>query len=669
MKLNKILTALIGLTFLFAACENEGPQRDPSPVVDVKAVYFAVDDETGDEIDPSVGTENYVHNVTVCRAEEVGTLTLQLDVIENTDSVFSLPESITFAEGQISLTFQVTFPTAEDGKTYALTLKVNESQEDPYLDKKVYYKYSVTPIKWEPSAKPAIFVDGIVAVFYGECSGPWYVNYDVAQLGNITKYRFQNPYRSYPSNFDPDEEKGYPDENGIYDGFSANYPEDIDSDNDYPIVIAVDNNGNATFEATELGLDWSYGMFSVQMLADYYAGKEGGEPDYDEYGIGEVEDGIITFPAGSFLCFMADYGGNLGDIDWEIWLDADKYIEEHSHAAISDFEDGFNDAEFPWKEDAITYPTQVLLSEAFSRQWTQTLYQAEDIDTASGDDSQFKNLFYLDNLYEAGYGLAFYWNQEKGSISIPKNQPTGITFAGKQILMGPSSQETEVTSAVVSGTEVNIIKFGLQLTTPDGGLIGEYTEQYIYGDPISWSIEAFTGNFVLTGQSIFGEDPCAFDVTIEQGSEANSLIITGVDFAEEIEATFDAVSSTMTIAPQKLPDYGTYDVFFYTLDDEYVSDSLVLVFQANIDGTISFSDDTESDGYALGSTAAGGLVDGYYDLLFTPSAPVEESAAKAAIRRMGAIKQHKTVKCSTAGFRIQGTAPRHTLHGQATFAL
>jgi hypothetical protein len=295
------------------------------------------------------------------------------------------------------------------------------------------------------------------------------------------------------------------------------------------------------------------------------------------------------------------------------------------------------------------------LSEYFSaafynENWIQPFSKAVDIHPDE-PESLYKNLYYLADLYVDGYGLAFYYDGE--TITIPENQPTGVTF--RQPLYVSPSENIESTVATTAKGVV-IYTFGLKFHYEDGTSVGEFAETFYYSEePVSYSIADFYGNYHLTGPSQFGEADADMNVAIAAGAEENTFVITGINYAATVAATFDPATSTMSIAPQELADYGTFDMTLYaTTPDGDVSDIATLDFTFNMSGNLVMTKTSEADGYLLRSEAAGVWVDGYYDLVFTPQASVASLmslkrsvanlSAHEALNRVSAVQEQKRSK-------------------------
>lgn len=246
--------------------------------------------------------------------------------------------------------------------------------------------------------------------------------------------------------------------------------------------------------------------------------------------------------------------------------------------------------------------------------WSQSISKAVDLDE-SNPESQYKNLFYLSDLYVDGYGFAFYYDGE--DVTIPVSQPTGTTIKEPVFV----SQSAIIPSSVTTTSKgVKIYTFGLNFHYEDGTSLGDFEETFYYSkDAVVYEKSDFLGNFKLTGKSQFGGDDADMDVSIEEGVGENEFVINGVDYAANIIATFNPETSVMSIAPQALPDFGPYDITLYTTTaDGDVSTTASMDFTFTMQGNLIMTPTSVSDGYLLDSEAGGGYIDGYYNLVFRP---------------------------------------------------
>ncbi|PRZ00316.1 hypothetical protein BY457_106142 [Marinilabilia salmonicolor] len=640
MKLNKIFIAISVLAvFTFSACDDFEDSVTPSPEVPegCQGVYFPASNPQLIELEPTEATE-----MTLTIAREVSSGAVEVPIVQeiNDDDVFEVPETVSFADGETEVDFKVTFPTAAEGTTYNLKLAVEGDEfVNPYSSQIPYVEANATRIQWVSVDEPMIYVDGAFSGGYGVSSYPMYVQAEKAEVSGAVRYRFKNVY---------DVATGT-DEDGIHDGYPYNDPGDFDESKDYTTTIEIDNaTGEVFMFAHEIGVDWGYGMISIGSLFGNISDDKDANP------LGRKNGDVITFPASSLYFSEAGYNNGAAygaSSPTIIYMTKEAFI-----AANLKIED-FNDVEY----EEIPGEVGEYESNAYSDVWSQSISAAIDADP-DNEESEYKNLFYLSDLYAGGYGLAFYYYEEDGKVIIPENQATGLEYMGQMVYVSPSGDID--TSVEVNSKGVTIYSLGLMFHYEDGTILGEFSEIFYYSEEaVSYSKSDFMGDFIMSGESQFGDGPTEMEVSISEGSDESSLIITGVDYAVEIIADFDAANSMLSIAPQTLPDFelssGVYDATLYTTDAGGVSTTSVIDFTFNMQGNLIIAESSVGDGYLIDSEAAGGWVDGYYDLVFTP---VEEETKSASVEAgsyrgltvFSTLKERTEDVVSGPDFSIQG---------------
>jgi hypothetical protein len=633
--LNKILFTLAGALLLFTACEEQIADRDPSPVMaaNCQGVFFPATNAAIVEMEPSEPTQI---SIAIARSKSDAAITVPVTAEINDGNVFVFPATVAFAAGQTETTFTVTFPSAAEGTSYNLKLTVaGEEFVDQYSAGVPYLATNVTRVKWNP-LESVVWVDGLMAGLFGIEQIPMYVQTEKASIGTSTRYRFKTPY-VLPTAVDAD---------GIFTGYPYNEPGEVDEANEYLIVVEVDRDGNAFMPSADLGFAWaSYGAFSI---GSYYGNVSS---NLEAYPLGKLEDEVITFPASSLYITLSEYQGGSTFVHGTptyIYLNREDYIA--ANMKIKDY----NDVEY----EIIPGAVSEFMSNAYEESWGQPMAKAIDID-GENPNSEYKNLYYLGDVYVPDFGIAFYYDGR--ALTVPANQPIGDSVFGQDLYV---SQSEEIESSVSTTSKgVMVYTLGLKFHYEDGTILGHFAETYYYSeDPVSYALEDFYGNYHVTG-------PCAFDgypdadmnVRIAAGSSANSMVITGIDYAESIVATFDPTTSTISILPQNLADYQGFDIALYTyiFPGYYSTTPLLLGF--NMAGQLVKAPNSETDGYLLRSEAIGDWVDGYYNLKFTPQAaqkaPRKETLSAPIAKPLQKIKIEKAKEgksLNKGNFVIQG---------------
>lgn len=648
MKFNKLYTAVLFLvTALFIGCSEYEDTVVPGEATPdgCQGVYFPKTNTSVFELEPSDET---TISLTVARTETGGSVDVPVTVDVNTQNVFVVPASVTFADGESEKSFDVTFPSAAEGVTYSLKLTVSGADFiNPYGSELPYVAVNVTRIKWETISEPMVYVDGTFSALYGVDIVPMYVEAQKAQLGESVRYRFKNVYRPASGAWDGEDwVAGDPDADGIYDGYPPVWPGEMDESKDWYTTIEIYNpsgkSGDVFMYAHEIGVAWSYGMMSIGSVYGNISQNIG------TYPLGTLADDVITFPENSLYFSMANYKSGAkypSATPTYIYLTKEAYIK--ANMKITDF----NEVEY----GPIIGEVNEFYSNAYSKGWTQSFSAAIDID-AENPDSEYKNLFYLPDLYADGYGLAFYYDEGRGFV-IPDNQPIGTTFMQKDIYVSASK---EIASGItVNAKGVTVYMLGLTFHYADGTVLGDFAEMFYYSEePVSYSKEDFLGTFKMSGISPLGDPDANSTVTISEGTEANTFAISGIAWEGDVIATYDEAASTLSIVPQGLDDYvfngNTYDMTLYTFDGDYYYTSAPIIMKFNMSGNLIPTSDGVN-GYLIRSEAAGGFLDGYYNIAFAPVVtPMPMAPRQFDLTSHELQSIQKTSSSKLGNFKVQG---------------
>ena len=637
----------------FIGCsEDDLIEPTPSPEIPAgnQGVYFPASNKSAF----AILTEDPAEiEITIARNASEGAVDVPLTQEVNDDNIFVVPATVSFAAGEKETTFKVTFPNAAIDKAYNLKLNVEgEQYVNPYQEGLPHLVTKVTVSEpedwvWETLTEPMIYIDGAFTAWFGVGQEPMYVYGEKGTLGDVTRYKLKNVYKVPVVGADAD---------GIYDGYPENDPGDFDESKDYFTTIEIGGSRGTAKEVYmdvhEIGVVWGYGMHSIGSVFGNLT--SGGEPvSKDDYPLGILEDGIITFPANSLYLNLPTEGIGIAAKPTTIYLS--KEIYDADNMAIKDF----NDLEY----ELIEGEEGTFASNAFSDSWSQSIAKAIDIDEEN-PGSAFKNLFFLADLYADGKGVAFYYDEESGEVTIPENQPIGATVFGQDLYV--SASEKNKSSVEVKENGLTEYTLGMIFHYKDGTIVGDFAERYLYSeDAITYEMTDYIGNFTMTGFSLFqGEEDAVMNVKIAKGENDNELLITGIDLAEEVVATFDPSTSFISIEPQTLADYGNFDITLLTVTLEGgsldITDEAIIDLQRNIVGDVVLTPYSAAVGYVLESQVAGGYVDGYYNIEFT-SRPVasssmnaQRSSAMKVQSPMTSIGRIDNAKTKVNNFKVQG---------------
>src|SRR5690554_578795 len=623
MKLNRIIKAFsLLLVVAFAACSDfeDTELLSPEKPAGNQGVFFPTTNVTAHELEPTDPTQI---TVKVSRTVSSGAASIPLVVVTNDEGVFNVPATANFADGETETDLVVTFPDADEGITYKLVIAVEGDQSvDPYGEGAVSVATQVTRIKWTPVENPFIYRDGTFqGAGWGDNSRPMYVYAEKAQLGASVRYRLKNVYKPATSST--------PDADGVYNGFYSFTP-GFDSSKDWYTVIeihsAAGTSGNVSMFTHQIGSERStYGKISIGSKAGSF---------------GTLSNNKITFPAGTLLFYDDD--GSYDAQQTLIYLTKEAYIKDNMR--ITDY----NDVEYVEVEGELgKYETL-----AYGETWDRTLYKAIDIDSTNVA-SEYKNLFYLADLYAEGYGLAFYYDKTSGKVTIPESQKIGTKVFGQDLYV--SQSDNNESSVVVNYKGTSIYTFGLTFHFSDGTIVGDFAETFYYSEEaLTYTKEDFLGEFTLIG----GSAPA--DVEIAEESP-NSFVITGISRAEEVVAEFSPEDQTLSITPQELADVTlgegedavTYNAVWYTQTPGGLSASAALEFEFDLRGNLIVSESSVGTGFRIiGYNVEDEDDAGYLNTNLNPAfIPVVADAEELELQSSVSLR---SANKSGANFSIQG---------------
>jgi hypothetical protein len=275
------LFAIAAITLVSCQKEQEKHEPGPADVTGCYGVYFPSQPASGSHaIAPEEDTS---FKFIAARTNDSGAITVPVKVTSSAENVFVVPP-ITFADGQKETEFIVSFPTAEIGVTYSLSLTIEDPQYASYYSSSpISIDFSVLREKWN-SLGTGLWRDDFFTTFYGVSNLEW----EVEVLENdITKglYRVVYPYDSK---------------------YAYNDPGDWDDSKVYYFEIHAENPNKVYFDRQDIGVRWSYGIIRFNSMAGYYLAK-GDASSAEEYYGTLSENGVITFPTGGLLISMDNY--------------------------------------------------------------------------------------------------------------------------------------------------------------------------------------------------------------------------------------------------------------------------------------------------------------------------------------------------------------------------
>jgi hypothetical protein len=295
IKLIKFLS-VVGCAALAAACSDEFPKRETSPVGNENSmqVYFpAATNKAYHEL------ETADDHVTIYMAREKSdeAAEIPLTVLRNDNNVFDVPATVGFGQGEAEIAVDIPFSGEEVATNYTLEIKIDgNAYVNPYKEANGVAHLAITIVKlqWEPFASGTFTSNFVTDVVIG-MSGifPCVLHKAVG----TNKYRFFELYKpGYHFNFEwEDGEKNI-----------AISPTDVS-------VKASGNVYYGQFTGHDMGDEYGYAKLYAYASTDpevtYYEAEKDGQ--------GEVikERFVIN------SMFLFSYDGSLYYVGTSQWLD------------------------------------------------------------------------------------------------------------------------------------------------------------------------------------------------------------------------------------------------------------------------------------------------------------------------------------------------------------
>ncbi|MCQ2324925.1 MAG: hypothetical protein MJZ58_01880, partial [Paludibacteraceae bacterium] len=551
MKTIKFLGLTILASLSLVACQEKLAEREPSPKHDAPSIFFAQSEITK-EYDPA--QEINTDSLTICRKDAAGALEVAINVLENTDDIFTVPEKIEFEDGVTEVKFAISgFLAGEAGKKYTLKLSVDEKVINPYSEKLSVVTYSVTNLAWVKSETQMVYEDGAFMAAFGVDYIPFYADFEYIELpdGSL-KFRVHNPFASMATED--------ADRYGVYNGYPYNGEGEFDPDPeaDHNVVISIDANGTASMAPCSIGVDWSYGEFG---MGNVYGNLS---TNIESYPLGtyDKKTKTVVFPDNSLYLYLPTNGYYVGK-KTTLYFDVKVYQDDHSVKHIADLEGKFNDPSIEW--DTIPGGTSILQSGAFEFLGDRLLLKAHNMDEAAGENSEFLNLYMVADTYVEGYGLAFYWDQEKNRISVPE-QETGVSITSTTKVLVKDNGSV-VTDSTLVGVDVTAFVFNLKFITDAQGEIGDFTEYFFIGEEeIKFSKESYIGWWDFNC-NLSGAD--AVVPTLFSDGENDTIWIDGINGTFPLYALYVEEDATIVL-PQQIMDILDLSAYGLTSEEQTV---------------------------------------------------------------------------------------------------
>ena len=300
MKIQKIFGALIlmALAMGFAACSDD--DDDDLPLLETIESYGEGDVYFSDDLESTIDVSKSESSYTVqlLRVDTSSSLTVELTVEQEESTIFTVPSSVTFAEGSSTADIVLTYDPDDVvyGTYETITISIaDESLTSAYAASS--YTFEIGATEWA-SLGTGQYREDLISTFWSVDNLVYEVEIEYSVLTDGL-YRLVYPYgEAYPYN------EEYEDGTADWDLTTTYYMTIDASDPDYVWV----------YESYQ-GIDWGYGNILIMSYVAYYINYGGYELDYLKSAIpgyfGTLEDGIITMPTNSMLINMSEYSSSI----------------------------------------------------------------------------------------------------------------------------------------------------------------------------------------------------------------------------------------------------------------------------------------------------------------------------------------------------------------------
>ncbi len=159
-KVTKYIALLIGgIALLSMAACSDDDGRTPSPAVDPNCIGASfVGDNIGyeelEDTDPKELT------LTISRDKTEAAATVAIEVQANTENIFNIPQSVSFAAGQATADLVITFEKAQLKEEYSFQISLEAAAVNPYKGNG-HASFTVQCLKWVDVSGTFAFKDWV----------------------------------------------------------------------------------------------------------------------------------------------------------------------------------------------------------------------------------------------------------------------------------------------------------------------------------------------------------------------------------------------------------------------------------------------------------------------------------------------------------------------------
>lgn len=632
-KLNTYLLTLMGVFALTWSACTDSYDYDPAPGVDGEGVYFPSSVQTSITLDGTEGS--FTLKVQRTKSTGTGESVLTAEFNEGGASIFSVPAKVNFADGETETTITVGYNNLVRGTMYDVKLSFVDGT--PYASSSLTFKilYPAEVVEeWETVSTEAVLIDNIL--------NPWGIK-DFAISGitvekekHSNKYRFSSPYT-----------------NEYLDAIGGGI--EFPADHKYPYIILDGETykekapGQYYIPKTAFGFKMVNGAGLALDATWNSFGSVAGNLSTNS---GPIEPGNATYP-------MAKYDANtkmfnLGSVyhnveEYGFYMPTGMVLYLDPALMSPDY-----DRDYTW--ETINDATGYFTSEIAGESWTQVVQQAEEDPT----------FYRFTSLYAQDVHIYFNYDAAKGTLTMPKMQPTGLTTYGNKIYV-----DAVPGKCTVDADQKFTFVLSFYLVDTDGKKTAELmqsTETFLWGrGPLDQlvkgkKIEDYVGTWAVSLTN--GQEGGKMPVSITK-ADKTTLLVQGLSIVKDYDDTmaleYDAETGFLNFEFQQVASINGYYGFVSPFNSETMGlgtkTGESLIGGLNKDGVLTFINNPANTGiydsmvYVKSPDGKQlGFMTGYWNYL--EWAPVTPAASFGSLSNVSFNTGFKVVE--------QGITPRRT---------
>ncbi len=645
-KINGLLVALMTVLALgWTSCTDSVDYTAAGPV-EGEGIYFPTSVATSYTLD---GTSGEI-TLDVMRSTSVGDVVASLEATftEGGENVFTVPSTVSFADGSSTSSLTLAYDNLVRGTTYQVTLTFSDGT--PYSNSSLTLSFlypEEVVYTWEVVSEKAILTESVFSIIGMANVQTTGITVEKAKEGEL--YRFRSPFNN--------------------DYFRAAFGGNVFADDsDLPYIVIdgetyKDATGKSLYYIAPTALGFTFTVDGSQIYIDtedtttetfgsiacnLSVGGSPVPPTSKEYPLGSYDANKKVLTLGALYLNVLNY--SIMPITTTTTLALDPALLEADY-----------DRDYTWKD--LPEATGFFTSELMGESWMQAVQQ-------SNEDATF---YRMPNLYsnEEKAHIYFHIDMETGVVTIPRGQKTtGLTSFGNTVYL----EGTPNKSSYDLDTEKLTLGFTFYLADKDGKKTAELQqviETFLWGQS---EIEQLQKNVPIEKYAgTWGVEFYDYEKNQYQGSlpitvavkDASTLTVTGLsamnDYDDTMELTYDESTGFLKFKFQELAPFQGYPVMvaaYNSTNQEFSDEGLIAGLTK--DGNLKFLNDESNEGkydgmiYIAAVNGGFSLMSGYWNTLTW--APATQSAASSfSTGWNNAIDFSKAVKFGFKPRRIYNT--------------